>query len=84
MSNHMNINVKSGLILGTLIVVALLAALWASSGVWFSPSPFEHRPPPQMTIPGDIEFYYTGLFHLFCCSRKSTYTERPGQNSRSA
>jgi hypothetical protein len=59
MSNHMNINVKSGLILGTLIVVALLAALWASSGVWFSPSPFEHRPPPQMTIPGDIEFYYT-------------------------
>ncbi len=58
MSKNMDKNVKTGLILGTLIVVAILAALWASSGVWFSPFPLTRRP-PSMNIPGDIEFYYT-------------------------
>ncbi len=57
MSKNMDKNVKTGLILGTLIVVAILTALWASSGVRFSPFPFTRRS-PSMNIPGDIEFYY--------------------------
>ncbi len=55
----MNKNVRTGLILGTIIVVAIVAALWATSRIWFSPFPFERRPPPRMNIPGDIELYYT-------------------------
>jgi len=54
----MNKNVRSWLILATLIVVAILAALWATSGVWFPRFPFERRLPPPI-IPGDIELYYT-------------------------
>jgi hypothetical protein len=47
------------LLLPTLIVVAILAALWASSTFWFPRYPWEPRPPPIGNIPGDIEFFYT-------------------------
>ena len=59
MKHRMNRNVRTWLILGTLIVVAIVAAFWATSRVWFSPYPFERRPRPQQNIPGDIEFFYT-------------------------
>jgi hypothetical protein len=55
----MNKNMIIWLLLPTLIVVAILAALWASSTFWFSRFPFEPRPRPLENIPGDIEFYYT-------------------------
>jgi hypothetical protein len=58
MNDNMNKNLRTSLIIITLLAVAILAALWASSEVWFSPSPFRRRPTP-MDIPGDIEFYYT-------------------------
>jgi hypothetical protein len=54
----MNKNMKFGLIIATIVVVAILAALWASSTFWF-PFPFEPRLRPQGIIPGDIEFFYT-------------------------
>jgi hypothetical protein len=59
MKRHMNKSVRSWLILITIVVVAVLAAFWATSGVWFAPFPFERRLPPTRNIPGDIEFYYT-------------------------
>jgi hypothetical protein len=59
MSHYMNKNMRTWLILATAIVVAILAALWATSEVWLSPFPFERRPPPLRNIPGDIEFFYT-------------------------
>jgi hypothetical protein len=55
----MNRNLRNGLILGTLIVVAILAALWATSTFWFPFYPFTHRLPPPHFIPQDLEFYYT-------------------------
>jgi hypothetical protein len=57
----MNQSMKFGLIIATLVVVAILAALWASSTFWFpfSSEPFEPRLRPQGIIPGDIEFFYT-------------------------
>jgi hypothetical protein len=58
----MNKNVRTWLILATLIVVAILATLWATSTFWF-PSypwePWERHLPPQHEIPEDIEFFYT-------------------------
>jgi len=65
MKNHMNESMKSTriwLILATLIVVAIVAALWAQSTFWFPryPSePWEPRLRPPENIPGDIEFFYT-------------------------
>jgi len=59
MNNHMNRNLRNGLILGTLIVVAILAALWATSTFWFPRYPWRHRLPPPQYIPGDLEFFYT-------------------------
>ena len=59
MKHRMNKNVRTGLILGTLIVVAILAALWAASTFWFPRYPWEPRPRPPENIPGDIEFFYT-------------------------
>ena len=59
MKQSMNRNVRTWLILGILIVVAILATFWATSRVWFSPFPFERRPLPPQKIPGDIEFFYT-------------------------
>ena len=59
MKHHMNKNMRTWLLLPTLIVVAILAALWATSTFWFPPSPWERHLPPQHNIPGDIEFFYT-------------------------
>jgi hypothetical protein len=59
MKHHMNKNMRTWLLLPTLIVVAILAALWATSTFWFSPSPWERHLPPPYNIPGDIEFFYT-------------------------
>jgi len=59
MKSRMNKSLRIWLILATVIVVAILAALGATSGVWFSPFPFERRPLPPGSIPGDIEFFYT-------------------------
>jgi len=58
MKHHMNKNVRIWLVLATLIVVAILAALWATSTFWFPRSPWGHRWPPPYDIPGDIEFFY--------------------------
>jgi hypothetical protein len=54
----MNRNMKFGLIIATLVVVAILAALWANSTFWF-PFPFEPRFRPPGGILWDIEFFYT-------------------------
>jgi hypothetical protein len=51
----MNKNLKICLILVTLIVVALLAAIWAIK-YWSPPPPGGPPPPP---IPGDIAWFYT-------------------------
>jgi hypothetical protein len=59
MKNRMNKSMRIWLILVTLIVVAILAALWASSTFWFPRYPWEPRPRPPASIPGDIEFFYT-------------------------
>ncbi len=58
MKHQMNKNVRIWLVLSTLIVVAILAALWATSTFWLSPSPWGPRRPPPHDIPGDIEFFY--------------------------
>jgi hypothetical protein len=56
----MNKNDRIWLVLVTLIVVAFLAAVWATSTFWFPRFYWEPRewPPPE-NIPGDIEFFYT-------------------------
>ena len=54
----MNKNMRIGLIITTLVVVAILAALWATSTFWLPPFPFEPRLRPPASIPGDIEFFY--------------------------
>jgi len=59
MSCYMNKGLRIWLIIVTLVVVAILAALWATSREWFGFSPFERRLPPPRIIPGDIEFFYT-------------------------
>ena len=58
MKNHMNKSMRIWLILATLIVVTVLAALWASSTFWFPRYPWEPRLRPPENIPGDIEFFY--------------------------
>jgi len=61
MNNRMNKNVRNWLILATLIVIAILATLWATSTFWVPPFPYPWRHPgePPYEIPGDIEFFYT-------------------------
>jgi hypothetical protein len=59
MKHHMNQNVRIWVILATLIVIAILATLWATFTFWFPTSPWGHRLPPPYEIPGDIEFFYT-------------------------
>jgi hypothetical protein len=62
MKNRMNKSMRIWLILVILIVVAILAALWATSTFWFPRFPSsEFRPPPRpaTSIPGDLEFFYT-------------------------
>jgi len=58
MKNRMNKSMRIWLVFGTLIVVAILTALWASSTFWVPRYPWEPRRPPE-NIPGDIEFFYT-------------------------
>jgi hypothetical protein len=59
MKNRMNKSVRIWLVLGTLIVVAILAALWATSTFWFPRYPWEPHPRPPEDIRGDIELFYT-------------------------
>ena len=59
MSKQMNKNARNWLILITLVVVALLAAFWATTTIWFPPYPFGPRGGPGMEIFGDIELFYT-------------------------
>jgi hypothetical protein len=58
MTNQMNKNSRNWLILITLIIVAMLAALWATTTIWF-PNPFEPHERPPRDIFGDIELFYT-------------------------
>ena len=61
MEHRMNRNMRTGLLLATLVVVAILAALWATF-TWLPstpPSPFEHHLPPPEYVRGDIELFYT-------------------------
>jgi len=61
MKHDMNQNSRTWLLLlllPILLVVAILAALWATSTFWFTRSPWEHRWPPPYAVPGDIEFFY--------------------------
>jgi predicted membrane protein len=60
MDNRMNKNLRNGLIIAIIIVVAILAALWAASTSLFPRFPFEpHEIPPYREIGGDIELFYT-------------------------
>jgi len=63
MKNRMNRNLRNLLILATVIAVAILATLWATSTSWFPPYPFQRRfeepRPPLENILGDIELFYT-------------------------
>lgn len=61
MKHDMNQNRRTWLLLllvPTLVVVAVLAALWATSTFWFPRFPWEPRQRPPYNIPGDIEFFY--------------------------
>lgn len=57
MGTHMDKGTRTGLLLVVLLVVAVLAALWASATFWF-PIPWGRQLPPY-NIPGDIELFYT-------------------------
>jgi hypothetical protein len=59
MKHNMNKSDRNWLILATLIVVAILAALWATLTLWFPRFPWEPHERPPENIPGDIEFFYT-------------------------
>jgi hypothetical protein len=59
MSNQMNKNARNWAILVILIVVAILAALWATTTIWFPLYPFEPHERPPLEIFGDIELFYT-------------------------
>jgi hypothetical protein len=54
----MNKDEKYWLIVGTLIVVAVLATLWATSTSWFPRHPWE-PPRRRENILGDVELFYT-------------------------
>ena len=55
----MNKNARNWAILVILIVVAILAALWATTTIWFPLYPFEPHERPPLEIFGDIELFYT-------------------------
>jgi hypothetical protein len=55
----MNKDEKYWLIVGTLIVVAVLATLWATSTSWFPRHPWEPPRRPPENILGDVELFYT-------------------------
>jgi hypothetical protein len=55
----MNKSMRIWLVLTILVVVAILAALWANSTFWIPRFPWEPRERPPFDIPWDIEFFYT-------------------------
>jgi hypothetical protein len=55
----MDKNARNWLILVILVVVAILAALWATTTIWFPLYPFEPHERPPMEVFGDIELFYT-------------------------
>lgn len=55
MNNRMNKSIRNWLILVTLVVVGVLATLWAT----YSGPTFEGRPPPPYEVRGDIELFYS-------------------------
>jgi len=60
MTHYMYKNVKIWLMLATLVVVALLAAFWATTYMPLpSPEGFMRRREYMIPPPGDIELYYT-------------------------
>jgi hypothetical protein len=59
MKPHMNRNLRTWLVIAMLILVAALAALWATFTFWLPPFPWGHRLPPSHYIPEDLEFFYT-------------------------
>src|SRR4030042_1219433 len=62
MKSRMNKDEKYWLIVGTLIVVAVLATLWATSTSWFPRHPWDprpRRPENPENILGDVELFYT-------------------------
>jgi hypothetical protein len=59
MNNQMNKIARNWSILVILIVVAILAALWATTTIWFPLYPFEPHERPPLEIFGDIELFYT-------------------------
>jgi heme/copper-type cytochrome/quinol oxidase subunit 2 len=59
MNEHMNKSLRNLLIVVTLVVVAILAILWASTNALFPRFPWEPRMPPPQDIRGDIELFYT-------------------------
>jgi hypothetical protein len=60
MKHNMNQNERTWLILVIVVMVAILAALWATSMSWFPFFPREERRlPPPYNVPGDLEFFYT-------------------------
>jgi hypothetical protein len=62
MSSSMNKNLRIWLVLVTLIVVAIVATLWATLAFEHVPPPFRYRGlppyPPPYEIPWDFEFFY--------------------------
>jgi hypothetical protein len=58
MNSRMNKGLRNSLILLTLIVVAVLATLWATSTEWLPMYPFERRRPAE-NIGADIEIFYS-------------------------
>jgi hypothetical protein len=59
MKPHMNRNLRTWSVIAMLILVAILAALWATFTFWLPLSRWEHRLPPPHYIPEDLEFFYT-------------------------
>jgi hypothetical protein len=59
MNKNMNQSMRIWLFLAILTVVAVLAALWATSVFWLPTHLFQRRgPSPPPPIPEDIEFFY--------------------------
>jgi hypothetical protein len=60
MNKNMNQNMKIWIFLAILTVVAILAALWATSVFWLPHYLFQPRGPfPARPVPEDFEFFYT-------------------------
>jgi len=57
-NNHMNKSLRNWLVVVSIIVVAVLATLWATSTIWL-PHPFERPPPPPFENRADIQLFYT-------------------------